>query len=195
MSERRKQMLKKRICSLVLAVSMILVIPFSSSAEVNSKVNYDENQGIIATETFKVPVSLNLSEFEEMKSELDEYDIPYSIQGSRAVATVDVSTYIHYVDELYFSITAQCSTTLLQKITGSIVWKYKTTGSYSSNKTISVNYKDDFGIPKYTLTCIKYTGKTFSSGTKISAAFNLDIDAVAEISGGAVSRTVTGRVP
>lgn len=90
---------------------------------------------------------------------------------------------------------AQCRTTLLQKITGSIVWKYKTTGSYSKTKTISVNYQDDFGIPKYTLTCLKYTGKTFASGTTISADFNIDVDATGEISGGVVSRTVTGIVP
>ena len=100
-----------------------------------------------------------------------------------------------YPNELYFSIIAQCRTTLLQKITGSIVWKYKTTGSYSKTKTISVNYQDDFGIPKYTLTCLKYTGKTFASGTTISADFNIDVDATGEISGGVVSRTVTGIVP
>lgn len=93
------------------------------------------------------------------------------------------------------SFIAQCRTTLLQKITGSIVWKYKTTGSYSKTKTISVNYQDDFGIPKYTLTCLKYTGKTFASGTTISADFNIDVDATGEISGGVVSRTVTGIVP
>lgn len=94
-----------------------------------------------------------------------------------------------------FSITAQCELLLLQKITGSIVWKYKTTGSYSTPRTISINYKNSFGIPAYTMTCFKYTGKTFSSGTAIKADFNIDVDASGEIFGGAVSRTISAVIP
>lgn len=178
-----------------LAVVMLCSLSMTAFAASDEDVAMSAEQGIIASETFEIPVSLSLDELDEMKSELEECGIPYTVQGNRAIATVNVTTNIHYVDELYFSIIAQCRTTLLQKITGSIVWKYKTTGSYSKTKTISVNYQDDFGIPKYTLTCLKYTGKTFASGTTISADFNIDVDATGEISGGVVSRTVTGIVP
>ena len=184
-------MIRKRLVSLFLAVVMLCSLSMTAFAASDEDVAMSAEQGIIASETFEIPVSLSLDELDEMKSELEECGIPYTVQGNRAIATVNVTTNIHYVDELYFSIIAQCRTTLLQKITGSIVWKYKTTGSYSKTKTISVNYQDDFGIPKYTLTCLKYTGKTFASGTTISADFNIDVDATGEISGGVVSRTVT----
>lgn len=188
-------MIRKRLVSLFLAVVMLCSLSMTAFAASDEDVAMSAEQGIIASETFEIPVSLSLDELDEMKSELEECGIPYTVQGNRAIATVNVTTNIHYVDELYFSIIAQCRTTLLQKITGSIVWKYKTTGSYSKTKTISVNYQDDFGIPKYTLTCLKYTGKTFASGTTISADFNIDVDATGEISGGVVSRTATGIVP
>ena len=177
-------MIRKRLVSLFLAVVMLCSLSMTAFAASDEDVAMSAEQGIIASETFEIPVSLSLDELDEMKSELEECGIPYTVQGNRAIATVNVTTNIHYVDELYFSIIAQCRTTLLQKITGSIVWKYKTTGSYSKTKTISVNYQDDFGIPKYTLTCLKYTGKTFASGTTISADFNIDVDATGEISGG-----------
>lgn len=67
--------------------------------------------------------------------------------------------------------------------------------SFSAPVTTSVNYQDDFGIPKYTLTCIMYTYRQYVSGTQISADFNIDIDATNEVSGGAVSRTVTAVIP
>lgn len=153
------------------------------------------NENIIATETIEVPISLDLSEFNEIKPELDKYNTPYSVQGSRAVVRVNVTTNIHYVRQLYFSITAHCSKTLLTKITGSITWKYQTSNGYSKANKIYINYKDSFGIPKYTLTCIKYTGKTFSSGKKIRADFNLNIEATGKVSGGTISRTVTGTIP
>nr|CRY94501.1 hypothetical protein [uncultured prokaryote] len=189
-------MVKRRMLSLFLALVVLLSIPMTAFAMSYEDSSANAEQGIIAEETFSIPVTLSLEELECMQTELEEWNIPYSIQDSRAVAIVDVSTRIHYVDELYFSIIAQCSTTLLQKITGSIVWKYKTTGAYSTKKTITVDYSDSFGIPKYTLTCLKYTGKTFASGTTISADFNIDVDAATgEISGGVVSRTVTGVVP
>mgnify|MGYP007045655653 FL=1 len=188
-------MIRKRLVSLFLAVVMLCSLSMTAFAASDEDVAMSAEQGIIASETFEIPVSLSLDELDEMKSELEECGIPYTVQGNRAIATVNVTTNIHYVDELYFSIIAQCRTTLLQKITGSIVWKYKTTGSYSKTKTISVNYQDDFGIPKYTLTCLKYTGKTIASGTTISADFNIDVDATGEISGGVESRTVTGIVP
>ena len=184
-------MIRKRLVSLFLAVVMLCSLSMTAFAASDEDVAMSAEQGIIASETFEIPVSLSLDELDEMKSELEECGIPYTVQGNRAIATVNVTTNIHYVDELYFSIIAQCRTTLLQKITGSIVWKYKTTGSYSKTKTISVNYQDDFGIPKYTLTCLKYTGKTFASGTTISADFNIDVDATGEISGGVVSVSYT----
>ena len=66
---------------------------------------------------------------------------------------------------------------------------------------LSLRRKYGFGLnPRYiewrvSKTCLKYTGKTFASGTTISADFNIDVDATGEISGGVVSRTVTGIVP
>lgn len=188
--------MKKRLCSMLLALVMLFSLSttaFASGVDEGTPPNVDSS--IIASEEFSVPISLSLEEFEELKPGLEKYNIPYSIQGTRAIAVVDVSTTINYDKSLYFCIVAQCETTLLQKITGSISWKYKTTGSYSTPKKITVNYQDDFGIPRYTLTCIKYTGKTFKSGTTISADFNIDIDATNEVSGGAVSRTVTGVIP
>ena len=139
-------MIRKRLVSLFLAVVMLCSLSMTAFAASDEDVAMSAEQGIIASETFEIPVSLSLDELDEMKSELEECGIPYTVQGNRAIATVNVTTNIHYVDELYFSIIAQCRTTLLQKITGSIVWKYKTTGSYSKTKTISVNYQDDLGI-------------------------------------------------
>lgn len=169
----------------------------SSEIQIITDKNSDSlpNENIIATETIEVPISLDLSEFNEIKPELDKYNTPYSVQGSRAVVRVNVTTNIHYVRQLYFSITAHCSKTLLTKITGSITWKYQTSNGYSKANKIYINYKDSFGIPKYTLTCIKYTGKTFSSGKKIRADFNLNIEATGKVSGGTISRTVTGTIP
>lgn len=196
-------MAKKKVVSIFL-ICMMLVSMFSTTAFAaetdtilfnNEQIADLSDQTVIAEEITTVEIPLELDELEQMKSELDESGIPYTINGNRAVAIVNVSTRIHYDDQLYFSIIAQCKTTLLQKITGSIKWKHKTTGAYSKPQTIRVNFKDSFGVPRYTLTCVKYTGKKFSSGTKISADFNVDVDATKEISGGVVSRTVTGTVP
>lgn len=188
-------MIKKRLISMFLAVVMLLSFSMMAFAASDNEAAMGVEQGLIASETFNIPVNLSLDELDEMKSELEDDGIPYTVQENRAIAIVNVTANINYVDELYFSIVAQCRTTLLQKITGSIVWKYKTTGSYTTPSTIKVNYQDDFGIPRYTLTCIKYTGKTFASGTTISADFSIDVDATGEISGGAVSRTVSGIIP
>lgn len=205
--------MKKKIISLIFLCSLLVtLIPVksfavntctspqnidSSEIQIITDKNSDSlpNENIIATETIEVPISLDLSEFNEIKPELDKYNTPYSVQGSRAVVRVNVTTNIHYVRQLYFSITAHCSKTLLTKITGSITWKYQTSNGYSKANKIYINYKDSFGIPKYTLTCIKYTGKTFSSGKKIRADFNLNIEATGKVSGGTISRTVTGTIP
>ena len=205
--------MKKKIISLIFLCSLLVtLIPVksfavntctspqnidSSEIQIITDKNSDSlpNENIIATETIEVPISLDLSEFNEIKPELDKYNTPYSVQGSRAVVRVNVTTNIHYVRQLYFSITAHCSKTLLTKITGSITWKYQTSNGYSKANKIYINYKDSFGIPKYTLTCIKYTGKTFYTGKKIRADFNLNIEATGKVSGGTISRTVTGTIP
>lgn len=196
-------MAKKKIVSMLL-VGMMLVSMFSTAVfatENNTMLLNEEqladlsDQTLIAEEITTVQIPLELDEIKQMKSELDELGISYTISGNRAVAIVNVTTRIHYDNELYFSIIAQCQTTLLQKITGFIKWKYKTTGAYSTPRTISVNFKDSFGVPRYTLTCLKYTGKKLPSGTKIIADFNVDVDATKEISGGIVSRTVTATIP
>lgn len=205
--------MKKKIFSLIVLCSLLITLLPAKSYAVDTNENpqnivlteedktTDENldslsnENLIASETVEVPISLSLSEFNEIKPELDEYNTPYSVQGSRAIVRVNVTTNIHYVRQLYFSITAHCSKTLLTKITGSITWKYQTSKGYSKANKIYINYKDSFGIPKYTLTCIKYTGKTFSSGKKIRADFNLNIEATGKVSGGTVSRTVTGTIP
>lgn len=169
----------------------------SVPSQVLKNAGFCTETGVIASEDMLVPVHLNLDELEQMKSELAAYGIQYTVTGTKSIVYVNVSTKIHYVNELYFSVTAQCSEVLLQRITGSIGWRYKNPSSniYTRVRTISVAYEDDFGIPKYTLLCLKYTGNQFDTGTKISADFNLDVDATGEISGGAVSRTVTGTVP
>lgn len=205
--------MKKKIISLIFLCSLLVtLIPVksfavntctspqnidSSEIQIITDKNSDSlsNENLIASETVEVPISLSLSEFNEIKPELDKYNTPYSVQGSRAIVRVNVTTNIHYVRQLYFSITAHCSKTLLTKITSSITWKYQTSKGYSKANKIYINYKDSFGIPKYTLTCIKYTGKTFSSGKKIRADFNLNIEATGKVSGGTVSRTVTGTIP
>ena len=133
--------MKKKIFSLIVLCSLLITLLPAKSYAVDTNENpqnivlteedktTDENldslsnENLIASETVEVPISLSLSEFNEIKPELDKYNTPYSVQGSRAIVRVNVTTNIHYVRQLYFSITAHCSKTLLTKITDSITWK------------------------------------------------------------------------
>lgn len=196
--------MKKRLVSIVLLLAIAASLTGTVFANQNTENHYSTsilNEGIsndvIASETAQIPVRISLSEMSQLQPQLEKYGISYTIGEDRAIAYVNVSTRIHYDRSLYFSVIAQCPSVLLQRITGIIKWKYKrpTMSSFSAPVTISVNYQDDFGIPKYTLTCIMYTYRQYVSGTQISADFNIDIDATNEVSGGAVSRTVTAVIP
>lgn len=95
-------MIRKRLVSLFLAVVMLCSLSMTAFAASDEDVAMSAEQGIIASETFEIPVSLSLDELDEMKSELEECGIPYTVQGNRAIATVNVTTNIHYVDEFTF---------------------------------------------------------------------------------------------
>lgn len=85
-------MIRKRLVSLFLAVVMLCSLSMTAFAASDEDVAMSAEQGIIASETFEIPVSLSLDELDEMKSELEECGIPYTVQGNRAIATVNVTT-------------------------------------------------------------------------------------------------------
>ena len=99
-------MIRKRLVSLFLAVVMLCSLSMTAFAASDEDVAMSAEQGIIASETFEIPVSLSLDELDEMKSELEECGIPYTVQGNRAIATVNVTTNIHYVDTLQILLVA-----------------------------------------------------------------------------------------
>lgn len=71
-------MIRKRLVSLFLAVVMLCSLSMTAFAASDEDVAMSAEQGIIASETFEIPVSLSLDELDEMKSELEECGIPYS---------------------------------------------------------------------------------------------------------------------
>lgn len=71
-------MIRKRLVSLFLAVVMLCSLSMTAFAASDEDVAMSAEQGIIASETFEIPVSLSLDELDEMKSELEECGIPYT---------------------------------------------------------------------------------------------------------------------
>lgn len=65
-------MIRKRLVSLFLAVVMLCSLSMTAFAASDEDVAMSAEQGIIASETFEIPVSLSLDELDEMKSELEE---------------------------------------------------------------------------------------------------------------------------
>lgn len=64
-------MIRKRLVSLFLAVVMLCSLSMTAFAASDEDVAMSAEQGIIASETFEIPVSLSLDELDEMKSELE----------------------------------------------------------------------------------------------------------------------------
>lgn len=95
-------MLRKRSISLLLTIILLLSLSIAAFAASEELPAASAKQGILSSESFDTAVYLSLDELAEIKSELDECEIPYTIQGNRAVAMVNVTTNIHYANELYF---------------------------------------------------------------------------------------------
>lgn len=102
-------MIRKRLVSLFLAVVMLCSLSMTAFAASDEDVAMSAEQGIIASETFEIPVSLSLDELDEMKSELEECGIPYTVQGNRAIATVNVTTNIPIQKKIRCTVKAQLS--------------------------------------------------------------------------------------